>query len=322
MGGTREPGRDGLAAGFSSIVVALDLGSTGDRALVVARSLAEHSGIPVELVTVSSPNVADDVDVYELRRRARDHGWPDSACTVLHDDNPARGIVDHLAQRDGALLVMAADKRPLRTRVVGNIGEEVVRTCSAPVLLVGPSVATDTFVDASPPARETGRRATDSWEADPRGTGPQETERNPAEVEHLDAEACWQLLRSIRVGRLAVVARERPLIFPVNYVVDDHSIVFRTADGTKLAAARDQAVAFEIDDYDARAQQATSVIVSGRAEEIKEVEDWENSLGLPLFPWDVVPKSHFVRIVPDAVTGRRFKAVYAGPGGQHPRQRI
>ncbi len=154
MGGTREPGRDGLAAGFSSIVVALDLGSTGDRALVVARSLAEHSGIPVELVTVSSPNVADDVDAYELRRRARDHGWPDSACTIVHDDNPARGIVDHLAQRDGALLVMAADKRPLRTRVVGNIGEEVVRTCSAPVLLVGPSVATDTFVDASPPARE------------------------------------------------------------------------------------------------------------------------------------------------------------------------
>ena len=60
--------------------------------------------------------------------------------------------------------------------------------------------------------------------------------------------------------------------------------MFRTAAGTKLAAARDQAVAFEIDDYDARSQQATSVIVSGRAEEITEVEEWENSLGLPLVP--------------------------------------
>ncbi len=94
--------------------------------------------------------------------------------------------------------------------------------------------------------------------------------------------------------------------------------MFRTAAGTKLAAARDQAVAFEIDDYDARSQQATSVIVSGRAEEITEVEEWENALGLPLFPWDVVPKSHFVRIVADEVSGRRFRAVYAGPGGQHP----
>ena len=164
-GGTREPGRGGVAAGFSSIVVALDLGSSGDRALLVARSLAEHSGIPVELVTVSSPNVADDVDAYELRRRARAHGWPDSACTILHDDNPARGIVDHLAQHDGALLVMAADKRPLRTRVVGNIGDEVVRTSSSPVLLVGPSVPTDALIDPSPPPA--------------RDVSPREADRNP-----------------------------------------------------------------------------------------------------------------------------------------------
>ena len=38
------------------------------------------------------------------------------------------------------------------------------------------------------------------------------------------------------------------------------------------------------------------------------------------FPWDVVPKSHFVRIVADEVSGRRFRAVYAGPGGQHPKR--
>ncbi len=155
MGGTREPGRGGVAAGFSSIVVALDLGSSGDRALLVARSLAEHSNIPVELVTVSSPNVADDVDAYELRRRARAHGWPDAACTIVHDDNPARGIVDHLARRDGALLVMAADKRPLRTRVLGNIGEEVLRTSSRPVLLVGPIASR---IDDTPDARIDRRR--------------------------------------------------------------------------------------------------------------------------------------------------------------------
>ncbi len=205
---------------------------------------------------------------------------------------------------------MAADKRPLRTRVLGNIGEEVLRTASRPVLLVGPAVATDGIDD----------NLSIDVAADPRESKPREAERNPAEVEHLDPEACWQLLRSIRVGRLAVCADGRPLIFPVNYVVDGKSIVFRTADGTKLSAARDHAVAFEVDDYDPRSQQATSVIVSGRAEEITEVEDWENALGLPLFPWDVVPKSHFVRIVAEEVSGRRFRAVYAGPGGQHPKR--
>ena len=123
---------------------------------------------------------------------------------------PARGIVDHLARRDGALLVMAADKRPLRTRVLGNIGEEVLRTSSRPVLLVGPAVATDGIND----------NLSIDVAADPRESKPREAERNPAEVEHLDPEACWQLLRSIRVGRLAVCADGRPLIFPVNYVVD------------------------------------------------------------------------------------------------------
>ena len=145
-------------------------------------------------------------------------------------------------------------------------------------------------------------------------------QRNPAEVEHLDVDECWRLLRAIRVGRLAVCSDGRPLIFPLNYVVDGTSIVFRTAEGTKLAAVQGAEVAFEIDDYDARAQQASSVIVHGRAEEIHDLEDWERTLGLPLFPWDVVPKSHFVRIPAAEVSGRRFRAVYAGPGGQHPRQ--
>ena len=128
----------------------------------VARSLAEHSDVPVELLTVSSPNVADDVDAYELSRRARDHGWPDAACTIVHDDNPARGIVDHLAQRDGALLVMAADKRPLRTRVLGNIGEEVLRTASSPSsswarALPRPTAATTVSLDAADCRRRRGR---------------------------------------------------------------------------------------------------------------------------------------------------------------------
>ena len=307
-GGVRDPGDAG--ARFRSIVVALDLESGGDRALPVARSLAEQGGIPVELLTVSSPNVPEDIDTYELKRRARDNGWPDAVCTIVHDDNPARGIVDHLNRRDGALLVMAADTRPLRGRVLGNIGEEVLRTASGPVVLVGPALATDAGTD----------RPSLDVSTDAAAGGRRDEDRNPAEVDYLDAEACWQLLRSIRVGRLAVCVDRRPLIFPVNYVVDGTSIVFRTAPGTKLAAARDAFVGFEIDDYDARSQTASSVVVSGRATEIADDDEWDHALGLPLFPWDVVPKSHFVRIDPDEVSGRRFRAVYAGPGGQVPKR--
>jgi nitroimidazol reductase NimA-like FMN-containing flavoprotein (pyridoxamine 5'-phosphate oxidase superfamily) len=128
-------------------------------------------------------------------------------------------------------------------------------------------------------------------------------------VEALTADECWDLLGLARVGRLAVCMSGRPGIFPINYVVDDRTIVFRTAAGTKLSALANVLVAFEIDDYDAESGEASSVIVDGRAAEITG----DRALGLPLFPWQVAPKGHYVRITPDAISGRRFRAVYARP---------
>ena len=72
------------------------------------------------------------------------------------------------------------------------------------------------------------------------------------------------------MGRLAVSILERPDIFPVNHVVDHGRIVFRTAAGTKLAAAvLGRAVAFEVDGYDSVAGEAWSVVVKGRAREAR-----------------------------------------------------
>ena len=127
-----EPRRGDERTGFQSIVVALDLEEGGDRALPVARSLATRSDVRVELLTVASPNVPDDVDAYELRRRAETYGWPDAVCTVVHDDRPARGIAEHIAGRPGAVLVMATTaKSSLRKRLLGSVTEDVLRTSTA-----------------------------------------------------------------------------------------------------------------------------------------------------------------------------------------------
>ena len=136
-----ETGRITDAAGFTSIVVALDLEANGDRALPVARGLAELGGIPVELLTVSSPHIAEDVDVFELRRRAAENGWPDNCYTIAHDNHPAQAIVDLVQRRDGALLVMATSAQPpLAGHLLGNVIEEVLEAIDQPVLLVGPNV--------------------------------------------------------------------------------------------------------------------------------------------------------------------------------------
>jgi nitroimidazol reductase NimA-like FMN-containing flavoprotein (pyridoxamine 5'-phosphate oxidase superfamily) len=126
----------------------------------------------------------------------------------------------------------------------------------------------------------------------------------------LDQHECWQLLRDQEVGRLAVSIANHPDIFPVNYVVDHGSIVFRTAEGTKLAASvLGAAVAFEIDGYDAEAGEAWSVVVKGRAHELEAMQEVFDALELPLFPWHTSPKHRFVRIEADEVSGRRFEVV-------------
>ena len=134
-----ETGRVTDAGGFTSIVVALDLESGGDRALPVARALAEQSGVPVELLTVSSPNVNDDIDVFELTRRLVENGWPDNNYLIAHDNHPGRAIVDLIERRGSALLIMATSARTsLAGHLSGHVVDEVLGAIDQPVLLVGP----------------------------------------------------------------------------------------------------------------------------------------------------------------------------------------
>ena len=132
------------------------------------------------------------------------------------------------------------------------------------------------------------------------------SEIEPMEV--LEAHECWELLRGADVGRLAIAIANHPDIFPINYVVDHGSVVFRTAEGTKLAAAvLGTAVAFEADGYDEPGGEAWSVVLKGHAVEIQKMHDLFEAADLPLFPWHAAPKQRFVRITPDSVTGRRFR---------------
>jgi uncharacterized protein len=126
-------------------------------------------------------------------------------------------------------------------------------------------------------------------------------------MEELDHSSCWALLRDNEVGRLAVSIADHPDIFPINYVVDHGTIVFRTNEGTKLAGSvLGLSVAFEIDGYDPHAGEAWSVVVKGHAVEVAQLLGRFEVADLPLFPWHAGPKFRVVRIEPEMVTGRRF----------------
>ncbi|XAS69992.1 pyridoxamine 5'-phosphate oxidase family protein [Micrococcaceae bacterium Sec5.1] len=133
-------------------------------------------------------------------------------------------------------------------------------------------------------------------------------EPSASEAEHLDTKQCWEQLRSVSVGRLAVWMGDHPDIFPINYKVDHGTLVFRTGEGTKLHAALGTTpVALEADGVDTASGIAWSVVVKGTAESIQLTQEVLDSVGLLLFPWQAGRKDHFVRIIPTTMTGRRFK---------------
>lgn len=126
-------------------------------------------------------------------------------------------------------------------------------------------------------------------------------------TEELGIHECWSLLRTVSVGRLAVWTDTQPHIFPLNYVVDHGSLVFRTGTGTKLSATLGgEPVALEADGVDAESGVAWSVVAKGKAEELRRGHELLETVGLLLFPWEAGRKDHFIRIVPETLTGRRF----------------
>lgn len=122
----------------------------------------------------------------------------------------------------------------------------------------------------------------------------------------LSDEECWERLRTQELGRLVTRIGDRIDIFPVNYVVDGESVLFRTAQGSKLfeLTANDE-VLFESDDHTDEA--AWSVVLRGRARALDTFDEVERADGLALRPWVPTLKYTYVRIEPHTVSGRSFE---------------
>lgn len=134
---------------------------------------------------------------------------------------------------------------------------------------------------------------------------PGSTENEDGPVQVLDEAECRRRLAEVPMGRLAVAAGGSIDIFPVNFVVSDGALYFRTAPGDKLLELSvNPDVAFEIDGFDEHS--AWSVVVKGVAERLESQADIDRADLLPLTPWVPTLKYRWVRINPTAISGRSF----------------
>jgi uncharacterized protein len=127
-------------------------------------------------------------------------------------------------------------------------------------------------------------------------------------IRFLDRERCLELLGDAVVGRVAVLVNGVPQVVPVNYVVVDGDVVFRSGAGTKLAAAMaEQPVSFEVDRVDEERLTGWSVLLSGRASVVSEPEVLRRVDEAALVTWAPGPKDDVVRISAETISGREIE---------------
>ena len=122
----------------------------------------------------------------------------------------------------------------------------------------------------------------------------------------LSEDESWSRLETASLGRLVTSIGGEPEIFPVNFVVQDRTVLFRTGEGTKLfVAVTDGKVAFEADDHNIA--EGWSVIVKGHAHVLNTDDEIKKAERAELFPWTATQKDHYIRVIPSEVTGRHFR---------------
>ncbi|WP_086025992.1 pyridoxamine 5'-phosphate oxidase family protein [Streptomyces viridochromogenes] len=136
--------------------------------------------------------------------------------------------------------------------------------------------------------------------------GLEQAARAP-EFTELSTDACVSLLSTHGTGRIAVPTPSGPVVVPVNYSVVDGAIIYRTALGTTPSLASGRQVAFEVDRIDDAFSRGWSVLVRGPArtvtdpDEVRRLAECAHSR-----PWVGGERQLWVRVEPQAVTGRRI----------------
>jgi nitroimidazol reductase NimA-like FMN-containing flavoprotein (pyridoxamine 5'-phosphate oxidase superfamily) len=131
----------------------------------------------------------------------------------------------------------------------------------------------------------------------------------------LPAHECWDLLEGVALGRLVTSVDGRPEIFPVNFVVQRRTVLIRTAEGTKLvSAAINNHVVFEADGHNVA--EGWSVVVKGVARSLRTNEDIDEAERAQILSWTTSEKTHYLRVIPENVTGRRFQ--FGSPRQEEP----
>jgi hypothetical protein len=122
----------------------------------------------------------------------------------------------------------------------------------------------------------------------------------------LGTDECWDLLHAESVGRVAWTTGGVTTVLPVNYIVVDKTVVFRTSPYSAMARECDSLpVAFEIDEVDPFTRSGWSVLARGTAQLVYD-DHLVPDDGQQLDTWAGGARPLHLVLEPVELTGRRL----------------
>lgn len=124
-------------------------------------------------------------------------------------------------------------------------------------------------------------------------------------LRELEEAECLELLDEHHVGRVAYCDDLGPVVLPVNYALDQGTILIQTSPHSTLASRlRAAPASFQIDEFDEYTQTGWSVLVRGYAAYV-DPTDLPAEEGRPR-TWAEGQRTLHVRITPHDISGRRL----------------
>jgi uncharacterized protein len=124
-------------------------------------------------------------------------------------------------------------------------------------------------------------------------------------LRELTTAECLELLDTKSVGRIAYDGPDGPEVLPLNFVIAEGSVRFRTSPHSALGRQLDlEVAAFEVDEVDDFTQSGWSVLLRGPVHPVESTDS--ASADFTLIPWPSGQRSLLLELRPRVITGRRL----------------
>lgn len=125
------------------------------------------------------------------------------------------------------------------------------------------------------------------------------------QLRELSRPECLGLIATKSVGRIAYAGPDGPEVVPVNFVLQDDTVLFATSPHSLLGRQPGlDGAAFQVDDIDDDSRSGWSVLLRGRVEPV-DTDDLPPAEARPE-PWAAGQRSLRLRLEPRTTTGRRL----------------